>query len=73
MPRNTAPKAKTAREGELLRDKPAKTLLRSWGKRMSLGSAAMIPVYVGGSWTLQIPRGNKRMLQVPVKGSKYTR
>ena len=62
------PKIKTDKES--IQDKPAASLLRSWGKRMSAGQAAMIPVYVGGSWTLQIPRGNKRVLQLAVSSKK---
>lgn len=26
----------------------------------------MIPVFVGGAWSLQVPRGNKRVLRVNV-------
>ena len=71
MTRNQTPRADdVSPDEEMLQDKPAKSLLRSWGKRMSDGSAVVIPVYVGGSWTLQVPRGNKRVLQVPVKSIK---
>ena len=66
MPRSATPKAKEFRDNKIHQDKPAKSLLRSWGKRMSQGTAAIIPMFVGGAWTLQIPRGNKRVLQVPV-------
>lgn len=69
MARTTTPKPKAKAkqtEEELVQEKPARTLLKSWGKRMSRGKAAVIPVYVGGSWTLQIPRGNKRVLTVKV-------
>ncbi len=66
MPRNATPKATELRDNGLHQDKPAKSLLRSWGKRMAQGNAAIIPVFVGGAWTLQIPRGNKRVLQLPV-------
>ena len=51
-------------------DKPAASLLKSWGKRMSQGVVAPIPVYVGGSWSVQIPRGNKRVLQLAVGSRK---
>ena len=47
-------------------DKPASTLLRSWGKRMAKGSALVIPVFIGGAWSVQVPRGNKRVLRVNV-------
>ena len=57
-------------ETNMLQDKPAKSLLKSWGKRMSEGKASIIPVYVGGNWVLQVPRGNKRILQVPVSSKK---
>jgi hypothetical protein len=53
----------------LIQDRPAPSLLKSWGKRMSEGRANVIPVYVGGSWTLQVPRGNKRVLTVPVRSN----
>lgn len=49
---------------------PAPTLLKSWGKRMAKGSVPMIPVFVGGAWSLQVPRGNKRVLRVSVNGDK---
>lgn len=51
-------------------DRPAKTLLNSWSRRMAKGSVPMIPVFIGGSWTLQVPRGNKRVLRVNVPGKK---
>jgi hypothetical protein len=60
------PRIKTEKDERPIQDKPAASLLKSWGKRMSAGEAAVIPVYVGGSWTLQIPRGNKRVLQLSV-------
>ncbi|MFA5140048.1 MAG: hypothetical protein WC728_12520 [Elusimicrobiota bacterium] len=67
MARNTNANPKASQDDtEVIREKPADTLLRSWGKKMSLGKAAVIPVFVGGSWTLQIPRGNKRVLTVKI-------
>ena len=51
-------------------ERPAATLLRSWGKRMSDGKAVVIPIYVGGSWTLAVPRGNKRVLSLNVSSVK---
>jgi hypothetical protein len=53
-------------------DLPAATLLRSWGKRMANGHAVVIPVFVGGSWTLQVPRGNKRVLRLNVPNKKQS-
>ncbi len=50
--------------------RPAATLLRAWGKRMAHGRAVVIPVYVGGVWTLQVPRGNKRVLRLSVPKKK---
>lgn len=64
------PKEKAENDEKPIQDKPAASLLRSWGKRMSQGEAAVIPVFVGGSWTLQIPRGNKRVLQLAVSRKK---
>ena len=49
---------------------PAASLLRSWGKRLAKGNVPVIPVFVGGSWSLQVPRGNKRVLRVPVSKSQ---
>jgi hypothetical protein len=37
---------------------------------MASGHAVVIPVFVGGGWTLQVPRGNKRVLRVNVPGKK---
>lgn len=70
MTRKTPPRAKPDQEEALIKDRPAASLLRSWGKRMSQGSVAPIPVFIGGSWSLAVPRGNKRILQVPVDMSK---
>lgn len=71
MARNPKP-AKEAKEKDerLIQDKPAASLLKSWGKRMSQGTAKIIPVYIGGSWTLQVPRGNKRVLSLSVDPDK---
>jgi len=65
-------KTTASQEKDLLKtdDRPAATLLKSWGKRMANGSARVIPVFVGGHWTLQIPRGNKRVLRVKVRRKK---
>ncbi|MBI5242150.1 MAG: hypothetical protein HY922_00535 [Elusimicrobia bacterium] len=51
-------------------ERPAATLLRSWGKRMSDGKATVIPIYVGGAWTVAVPRGNKRVLSLSVSPGK---
>ena len=48
----------------------AQTLLRNWGKRLAKGQAPIIPIYVGGSWTITVARGNKRALRVVVPGKK---
>ena len=70
MTRNTPPREKSEPEAPLIKDRPAASLLRSWGKRMSQGSVAPIPIFIGGSWSLAVPRGNKRILQVPVDMKK---
>ena len=70
MTRNIPPRAKPDAEASLIKDRPAASLLRSWGKRMSQGSVSPIPVFIGGSWSLAVPRGNKRILQVPVDMKK---
>ncbi len=49
---------------------PAPSLLKSWAKRMAKGNVAMIPVFVGGAWSVQVPRGNKRVLRVNVTMKK---
>lgn len=54
----------------LVKDRPAASLLKSWGKRMSAGTVAPIPIFIGGAWSLAVPRGNKRILQVPVDMAK---
>lgn len=65
----TPPKAKSEAD-EPVKDRPASSLLRSWGKRISQGSVAPIPVFIGGTWSLAVPRGNKRILQVAVEMNK---
>lgn len=57
-------------EREALKDRPSQSLLKNWGRKLSRGKAAVVPVYVGGGWTCQIVRGNKRVLQVPFKPGK---
>lgn len=59
-------KARLEADAPVVKDRPAASLLRSWGKRMSQGSVAPIPVFIGGTWSLAVPRGNKRILQVAV-------
>lgn len=67
MTKNNTTKAKSAEAANgLIKDRPAASLLKSWGKRMSRGSVSPIPVFIGGSWSLAVPRGNKRILQLPV-------
>jgi len=64
MARNSISKNKAGQNPDEAEDRPADTLLRAWGKKMAQGRAAMIPVFVGGKWSIQIPRGNKRVLSV---------
>ena len=47
---------------------PSASLLKSWGKKMAKGNVRMIPVFVGGAWNVQVPRGNKRVLRVNITG-----
>lgn len=70
MSQTTKKELPAPEEKAFVSDQPAPTLLKSWGKRMAKGSATMIPVFVGGSWTLQVPRGNKRVLRVNVPKKK---
>jgi len=37
---------------------------------MSDGKAVVIPVFVGGSWSVAVPRGNKRVLSLSIQGAK---
>jgi len=66
MARNPNPQTSGNNETEIHKDRPAASLLRSWGKRMSQGQANAIPVYIGGNWSLAVPRGNKRILQLAI-------
>lgn len=47
-------------------DRPSRSVRKIWAKRIKSGKAVPIMVYVGGSWTMHIVRGNKRVMQVPV-------
>jgi len=69
MPKITDPDVETGGASKAA-NRPAATLLRAWGKRMAKGRAVIIPVYVGGVWSLQVPRGNKRVLRLNVPPSK---
>lgn len=35
---------------------------------MQKGNIRMVPVFVAGAWSVQIPRGNKRVLRVNLTG-----
>lgn len=48
--------------------KPSQRMLRIWARRLARGRARPIPVFVGGAWSLQILRGHKRVLRLPVGG-----
>ncbi len=54
-------------ESTLPRERPSARMLRTWAKRITRGNAVTIPVFTGGAWTLQVLRGHKRVLQVPVE------
>ncbi len=65
------PETEIEREKEIKPcEKPAATLVKSWAKKMAQGRATIIPVFVGGVWRLQVPRGNKRVLTVQVDQKK---
>jgi len=49
---------------------PNASLLKAWGKRLAKGNVPMIPIFVGGAWSLQVVRGNKRVLRVKVSSQK---
>ncbi|OIO06611.1 MAG: hypothetical protein AUJ52_11880 [Elusimicrobia bacterium CG1_02_63_36] len=55
-----------ATEEDAIKDRPAASLLKSWGKRMSQGGVCAIPVFIGGKWSIAVPRGNKRVLQLAI-------
>ncbi|MFA6093409.1 MAG: hypothetical protein WCU88_06195 [Elusimicrobiota bacterium] len=69
MVKDTGVKSPAVKESKPV-DRPAASLLRSWGKRMSDGKAVVIPVFVGGSWSVAVPRGNKRVLSLSIQGAK---
>ena len=62
MARNNTPTPKE----DMYQDRPAASLLKSWGKRMAQGNVTAIPVFVGGKWSIAVPRGNKRVLQFAI-------
>ncbi|PCI36496.1 MAG: hypothetical protein COB53_09415 [Elusimicrobia bacterium] len=66
MARNNSSEQDNTPEVETYTDRPAASLLKSWGKRMSKGNVAAIPVYVDGKWSIAVPRGNKRVLQFAI-------
>jgi len=45
---------------------PSERMRRIWAARISEGEAKVVPVFVEGQWTLQIVRGNKRTMRVPI-------
>ncbi|MFA5140528.1 MAG: hypothetical protein WC728_14965 [Elusimicrobiota bacterium] len=47
-------------------DKPSTRLMTVWGRRLRNKQAAVIPVFVGGKWTYQIPRGPQRVMTLRV-------
>jgi hypothetical protein len=57
------PKELDASSG-ISREKPSKRMLRTWVKKVAAQRADTFPVYVNGSWTLQVFRGKKRMLSL---------
>jgi hypothetical protein len=67
MARNNTPEPVDPTEDETIKDRPAPSLLKSWGKRMSQGGVSAIPVFIGGKWSIAVPRGNKRVLQLAIE------
>jgi hypothetical protein len=65
-----AKKNPTAPEANLMQDRPSQRMLKTWAKRITRGRATTIPVFIGGQWSLQIPRGHKRLLQLGVNDKK---
>lgn len=49
---------------ELKADTPSAGIRRRWGKRLAQGKAKPVLVYVGGQWSLNVPRGNKRLMRI---------
>jgi len=66
MARNNTPDTEIESAEETYTDRPAPSLLKSWGKRLSDGGVSAIPVFIGGKWSIAVPRGNKRVLQLAV-------
>lgn len=45
-------------------DRPSRRMMKTWARRIAQGAARPVPVFIGGAWSLQIERGEKRALQV---------
>ncbi|MBI3299180.1 MAG: hypothetical protein HYZ75_13510 [Elusimicrobia bacterium] len=45
-------------------DRPSRRMMKIWSKRLKLGQANSVPVYIGGSWSMMVVRGNKRVMQL---------
>ena len=53
-------------ETGLTADRPSRRIMKIWARRITSGKAKPVMVYVGGSWTIHVLRGNRRGLQVSV-------
>ena len=47
-------------------DEPSAAMRQRWAKRIAAGTAKPIPVFVGGVWSVNVQRGNKRILRLQV-------
>lgn len=55
------------RQAEVLElDEPSAAMRQRWAKRIAAGTAKPIPVFVGGAWSVNVVRGNKRILRMQV-------
>jgi len=50
--------------GAITRERPSKRMLRTWVKKVAADRAETFPVYINGSWSLQVFRGKKRMISL---------
>ncbi|MBI3299164.1 MAG: hypothetical protein HYZ75_13430 [Elusimicrobia bacterium] len=47
-------------------DRPSRRMMNTWSKRLRTGKATPVPIYIGGSWSMMVVRGNKRVMQLNI-------
>ncbi len=53
---------------DVLVDRPSRRMMNTWSKRLRTGKATPVPIYIGGSWSMMVLRGNKRVMQLSIGG-----